>query len=127
MARSRDMKRAVTTSIASGLLAMQCAWAGQPPGAASDPDVTVSHHDRVYAAEQFSSTVSVTDPAANKLLGVIRLGDPQPANLSPLYRGQVLVHGIGFSPDHRTLAVVSLRTNSVHFIQPPPHPLQHLP
>src|SRR5215470_10046801 len=29
----------------------------------------VSHHDRVYAAEQFSNTVSVTDPADNTLLG----------------------------------------------------------
>ncbi len=34
------------------------------------------------------------------------LGDPQPANFSPLYKGQVLVHGMGFSPDHHTLAVV---------------------
>ena len=64
--------------------------AGQAPGAAAGPDVPVSHRDRVYAAEQFSNTVSVTDPADNSLLGVIRLGDPQPGNLSPLYRGQVL-------------------------------------
>jgi YVTN family beta-propeller protein len=91
-------------------------WAGQAPGAASDPDVPVSHHDRVYAAEQFSNTVSVTDPADNKLLGVIRLGDPNPVNLSPLYRGQMLVHGMGFSPDHRTLTVVSIGSNSVTFI-----------
>src|SRR5467141_3301609 len=66
------------------------AWAGQAPGAESDPEIPISHHDRVYSAEQFSNTVSVTDPVDNKLLGVIRLGDPQPANLSPLYRGQVL-------------------------------------
>jgi DNA-binding beta-propeller fold protein YncE len=78
--------------------------AGQAPGAASDRDIPVSHHDRVYAAEQFSNTVSVTDPVDNKLLGVIRLGDPQPGNLSPLYKGQVLVHGMGYSPDHTTLA-----------------------
>ncbi len=89
------------------------ALAGQAPGAASDPDVAISHRDRVYAAEQFSNTVSVTDPADNKLLGVIRLGDPQPGNLSPLYRGQVLVHGMGFSPNHKTLAVVSIGSNSV--------------
>ncbi len=56
------------------------------------------------------------DRSANKLLGVIRLGDPVPAALSPLYRGQSLVHGIGFSPDHRTLAVVSIGSNSVTFI-----------
>ena len=73
------------------------AWAGQAPGAASDPDIPVSHRDRVYSAEQFSNTVSVTDPVDNKLVGVIRLGDPQPGNFSPLYRGQILVHGMGFS------------------------------
>jgi DNA-binding beta-propeller fold protein YncE len=87
--------------------------AGQAPGPASAPDVPMSHRDRVYAAEQFSNTVSVTDPVDNKLLGVIRLGDPSPGNFSPLYRGQVLVHGMGFSPDHRTLAVVSIGSNSV--------------
>jgi YVTN family beta-propeller protein len=52
------------------------ALAGQAPFAAGDPDIPVSHQDRVYAAEQFSNTVSVIDPADNKLLGVIRLGDP---------------------------------------------------
>ena len=86
-------------------------WAGQAPGAASAPDVPISHHDRVYAAEQFSNTVSVTDPASNTLLGVIRLGDPSPTNFSPLYHGQVLVHGMGYSPDHRTLSVVSIGSN----------------
>ncbi|RXF70884.1 YncE family protein [Hansschlegelia zhihuaiae] len=100
----------------SSLLGLSPALAGQAPGAASAPDVAVSHRDRVYAAEQFSNTVSVTDPASNKLLGVIRLGDPQPGNLSPLYKGQVLVHGMGFSSDHRTLAVVSIGSNSVTFI-----------
>src|SRR3984957_9011723 len=84
------------------------AQAGQAPAAASTSDIPISHHDRVYAAEQFSNTVSVTDPADNKLLGVIRLGEPLPTDLSPLYRGQLLVHGLGFSPDHRTLAVVSI-------------------
>ncbi len=95
-------------------------------GAAADPDVPVSHRDRVYAAEQFSNTVSVTDPVDNRLLGVIRLGDPQPGNLSPLYRGQVLVHGMGFSPDHRTLAVVSIGTNSVTFIDTATNAVKHV-
>ena len=92
------------------------AQAGQAPFGASAPNLPVSHSDRVYAAEQFSNTVSVIDPASNELLGVIRLGDPQPANFSPLYRGQVLVHGMGFSPDRHTLAVVSIGSNSVTFI-----------
>jgi hypothetical protein len=61
--------------------------AGQVPAAASDPDIPVSHQDRVYSAEQYSNTVSVTDPADNRLLGTIHLGDPLPANFSPLYRG----------------------------------------
>ena len=66
--------------------------AGQAPGPASAPDVPISHHDRVYAAAQFSNTVSVNDPADNTLLGVIRLGEPSPTNFSPLYRGVPLEH-----------------------------------
>lgn len=102
------------------------AWAGQAPGALSAPDIPISHHDRVYAAEQFSNTVSVTDPVDNKLLGVIRLGDPQPWNFSPLYKGQVLVHGMGFSPDHKTLAVVSIGSNSVSFIDTTTNTVKHV-
>src|SRR6478736_5266833 len=72
------------------------------------PDIPISSHDRVYAADQTSNTVSVIDPAENRLLGVIRLGDPVPGALSPLYKGQLLVHGLGYSPDSKTLAVVSV-------------------
>ena len=72
--------------------------------------------DRVYTADQTSNTVSVIDPATNKLLGSIHLGEDVPAALSPLYRGELLVHGLGFSPDHRTLAVVSVGSNSVTLI-----------
>src|ERR1700751_3128261 len=107
------------------LAACSTAYAGQAPGRLAAADIPVSHHDRVYAAEQFSNTVSVTDPVDNKLLGVIRLGDPQPANFSPLYRGQVLVHGMGFAPDHRTLAVVSIGSNSVTFIDTATNAVKH--
>lgn len=107
------------------LAAAFCAHAGQAPGLTSAPDVPITHRDRVYAAEQFSNTISVTDPVDNKLLGVIRLGDPSPGNFSPLYRGQVLVHGMGFSPDHRTLAVVSIGSNSVTFIDTATNAVKH--
>ena len=102
------------------------ALAGQVPGDASAPDVPISHRDRVYAAEQFSNTVSVTDPMDNRLLGVIRLGEATPANLSPLYRGQLLVHGLGFSPDRQTLAVVSIGSNSVTFIDTAHNTVKHV-
>src|SRR5438132_9643360 len=82
----------------------------------SRPDIAVSSHDRVYTADQTSNTVSVIDPFDNKLLGVIRLGDPVPGALSPLYKGQLLVHGLGYSPDSKTLAVVSVGSNSVTLI-----------
>src|SRR5476651_750708 len=72
--------------------------------------------DRVYTAEQTSNTVSVIDPATNKYLGSIHLGDNVPAALSPLYRGELLVHGLGFSPDHKTLDVISIGSNSVTLI-----------
>jgi YVTN family beta-propeller protein len=72
--------------------------------------------DRVYTAEQTSNTVSVIDPSTNKYLGSIHLGDDVPAALSPLYRGELLVHGMGFSPDHKTLDVISIGSNSVTLI-----------
>jgi YVTN family beta-propeller protein len=99
--------------------------AGQAPGAVSDQDIPVSHRDRVYSAEQFSNTVSVTDPVDNRLVGVVKLGDPQPGNFSPLYKGQVLVHGMGFSPDHKTIAVVSIGSNSVTFIDTATNAVKH--
>jgi YVTN family beta-propeller protein len=101
------------------------AMAGQAPGAVADQDIPVSHRDRVYSAEQFSNTVSVTDPVDNRLVGVIKLGDPQPGNFSPLYKGQVLVHGMGFSPDHKTIAVVSIGSNSVTFIDTATNAVKH--
>jgi YVTN family beta-propeller protein len=117
---------AAATLAALALAALQSASAGQAPGSLSDPDIPVTHHDRVYAAEQFSNTVSVIDPADNHLVGLIRLGDPAPANFSPLYHGQVLVHGMGFSPDHRTLAVVSIGSNSVTFIDTRTNAIKHV-
>src|SRR6266567_487303 len=90
------------------------AFAQQAPWGRAD--IPISSHDRVYAADQTSNTVSVIDPSANKLLGVIRLGDPVPGALSPLYAGQLLVHGLGYSPDSKTLAVVSIASNAVTVI-----------
>jgi YVTN family beta-propeller protein len=110
---------------AIGVLSMYSAWAGQAPLSASAKNIPISSHDRVYAAEQFSNTVSVIDPSRNELLGAIRLGDPAPGNLSPLYRGQLLVHGMGYSPDSRTLAVVSIGSNSVTFIDTATNAVKH--
>jgi len=101
------------------------AFAGQAPAGARSPDIPVSGRDRFYTSDQFSNTVSVIDPSTNTLLGVIRLGDPTPLNLSPLYRGQLLVHGMGFSPDHRTLAVISIGSNSVTFIDTATNAVKH--
>jgi len=123
------MKR---TSISTALLAatalvnVQSSWAGQAPGAANAPDIAISHKDRFYTSDQFSNTVSVIDPADNRLLGVLRLGDATPANLSPLYKGQLLVHGMGFSADHRTLAAISIGSNSVTFIDTATNAIKHV-
>ena len=98
----------------SVFLFVPSAFAQQAPWGRAD--IPISSHDRVYAADQTSNTVSVIDPSSNKLLGVIRLGDPVPGALSALYKGQLLVHGLGYSPDSKTLAVVSVGSNSVTLI-----------
>jgi YVTN family beta-propeller protein len=118
----QPMRARAALLIAGAALAARTAAEPQAPWARSIP---ASSRDRVYAAEQFSNTVSVTDPVAGRLLGVIRLGDPQPANFTPLYKGQVLVHGLGFSPDGRTLAVVSIGSNSVTFIDTATNRVKH--
>jgi YVTN family beta-propeller protein len=111
------------------------ATAGQPPFSAAAPNIPLSHHDRVYTADQFSNTVSVIDPADNRLLGVIPLGSPPmattpmlpaPGTLSPLYRDQLLVHGMGFSPDGRTIVVISITTNSATFIDTETNTVKHI-
>src|ERR1700719_2623432 len=112
--------------LTTALIGARYAVAGQAPFAASDPDIPISHQDRVYSAEQYSNTVSVTDPVDNKLIGTIRLGDPLPANLSPLYKGQLLVHGMGFSPDHRTIAVVAIGSNAIIFIDTATNSVKHI-
>ena len=96
------------------LCLLQATFAQQAPWGRAD--LPISAHDRVYAADQTSNTVSVIDPSSNKLLGVIRLGNPVPGALQPLYRGQLLVHGLGYSPDGKTLAAVSIASNSVTLI-----------
>lgn len=118
--------RIASLSALVAAIATQNVTAGQVPGPAVQPDIPISHADRVYTAEQFSNTVSVIDPADNRLLGTIRLGDPQPGDLSPLYRGQILVHGLGFSPDHHTLAAVSILSNSVTFIDTSTNVIKHV-
>ena len=90
---STSFLRGVTVMLALALIIHGPAWAQQQIETDRTAVVPISHRDRVYTAEQFSNTVSVTDPMDNRLLGVIRLGDPLPGNLSPLYRGQLLVHG----------------------------------
>ena len=99
------MKRHIVQACtAAGALAVHLA--GAAPAA----------QDRVYTADQNSNTVSVINPATNALLGQIRLGNARPEVLSPLYKGEINVHGLGFSPDHKTLIVVSNGSNSVTFI-----------
>jgi YVTN family beta-propeller protein len=89
-----------------------CALAALPLQAFAAPAAT----DRVYTADQNSNTVSVINPATNVLLGQIRLGNQRPDVLSPLYKGEINVHGLGFSPDHRTLIAIANGSNSVTFI-----------
>jgi len=110
---------------ALGVLLAASPMAGQHAEPPRTPDVPISIRDRVYLSDQSSNTISVVNPVAERLLGVIRLGDPAPGNLSPLYRGQLLVHGMGFSPDHRVLVVVAIGSNSVTFIDTRTNRIMH--
>ena len=82
----------------------------------AEAGLSISSRDRIYTADQTSNTVSVINPATNTLLGRIALGNPRPNVLSPLYKGELNVHGLGYSPDRRTLAVISTGSNSVTLI-----------
>src|SRR5208282_2185420 len=44
----------------------------------------------------------------------------------PLYKGQLLAHGLGFSPDHRTIAVVAIGSNAVNFIETETNAVKHV-
>jgi YVTN family beta-propeller protein len=68
----------------------------------------ISSRDRVYTADQASNTVSVINPKTDEVLGTIPLGpDLLGQILGPLDRGQVGVHGLGFSRDGRLLDVIT--------------------
>ena len=115
-------------AIASGVLFMGLVnpgFAQQVPYGTNMPNIPISSHDRVYHADQGSNTVSVYDPSTNTLLGVLPLGGFTPQNLSPLYFGQLLVHGMGFSFDGKTLDVVSIGSNSVTFIDTATNQIKH--
>jgi DNA-binding beta-propeller fold protein YncE len=73
-------------------------------------------HDRVFTANQVSNTISVVNPSTNEYLGEMILGRPYPDVLSPLYKGQALVHGLRYSADLKMLAVVSIGSNSLTLI-----------
>jgi YVTN family beta-propeller protein len=116
------------TAIACGVLLLELVnpgFAQQVPYGTTMPNIPISSHDRVYHADQTSNTVSVYDPSTNTLLGVLPLGNVTPQNLSPLYYGQLLVHGMGFSFDRKTLAVVSVGSNSVTFIDTATNQVKH--
>jgi len=98
------MKNFTLSAATIGVAIVNLAWAA--PAA----------QDRVYTGDQNSNTVSVIDPATNLLLGQIKLGNQRPDVLSPLYKGELNVHGLGFSPDHKTLIAISNGSNSVTFI-----------
>jgi YVTN family beta-propeller protein len=77
----------------------------------------ISSRDRVYTADMASNTVSVIDPKTDVVLGTVPLGPESLGQiLGPKDRGQVGVHGLGFSRDGRRLDVISVDSNAVQLI-----------
>jgi YVTN family beta-propeller protein len=99
--------------------ATQQAAAASTAGGPLPSTVTVpmSGQDRVYTTDQTSNTVSVLDPATDKVLGTIALGGQRLSNdLNPQYVKDVNVHGLAYSPGHQRLAVVSIGSDTVDII-----------
>jgi DNA-binding beta-propeller fold protein YncE len=136
--KEQQMKPRLCIAIACAVACVTCVrigQAGQPPFGANAPQIPITSHDRVYKADQTSNTISVYDPSSNSLLGVIPLGGIIPNIINPLYGnptydsgnyGQVLVHGMGFSFDYKTLDVVSIVSNSVTFIDTATNAIKHI-
>ncbi|WP_353226209.1 DUF7282 domain-containing protein [Salinisphaera hydrothermalis] len=77
----------------------------------------ISRRDRVYTADQSSNTVTVIEPATNTVLGTIALGSQRlDGVLGPVDRGEVNVHGLGFSRDGRLLIAVSVTSDTAQII-----------
>jgi hypothetical protein len=92
------------------LSAVSCICAASALGARRH---SISSRDRVYAADR--RRIPSLSILQHKLLGVIRL-ESGARGFSALYKGQLLVHGLGYSPNSKTLAVVSVGSNSVTLI-----------
>ncbi|HBA8915593.1 TPA: hypothetical protein J1246_004604 [Escherichia coli] len=71
--------------------------------------------DLVYSANQNGNTVSVVDANTYKNVGSLILGYPAGDKrlYSPLYNGEINVHGLSYAKKRRELSVVSTVTNSV--------------
>jgi DNA-binding beta-propeller fold protein YncE len=102
------------------------ASAGQPPYAASAPNLKISPQDRLYLSAQSSNAISVIDPSTNTLLGLIKLGGHLQETLAAVYRGQSLIHGMGFAPDGKTLAAVAVASNAVVFVDTANNTVKHV-
>ncbi|MGI9282833.1 MAG: hypothetical protein ACR2PX_24820 [Endozoicomonas sp.] len=74
--------------------------------------------DLVYTANQNDNTVSIINADDMTKVGDLKLGLPagEAKIFSPLYNGQINVHGLSYSPERHELAVVSTVTNSVVFV-----------
>lgn len=108
------------------LALLSTASAGQTPYAAAAPNIKISSQDRLYLSAQSSNAISVIDPSTNTLLGVIKLGGKLQETLAAVYRGQSLIHGMGFSPDGKMLAAVAVASNAVIFVNTANNSVQHV-
>lgn len=74
----------------------------------------------VFTADQNSNTLSIVDSEKGVFIGKISLGYTRSDErvFSPLYNGDINVHGINYDPVNHVLAVVSTVSNSVSLINP---------
>jgi len=120
-------------SAVGGLAALaQAPSSAQTPS--SVPAAPIEPNDRVFIANEDSSTITVIDPRANTVDTTINLTsfdeDPRPPfrfgggiastravmTARPLYRGAIDVHGLVPSPDGRWLAATARGSSNVYLI-----------
>ena len=104
--------------------------AADDPAARQSPwgrsNIDLDHDDRLYATSSASGSVAVVDPSNDRLLGTIPLGRSLVSNRSRSQDAIRSARRLAYSPDGRTLAVVSGGARAVSFVDTGTNQIVHV-